>query len=123
MWAAALGLNHSLRRAVGNSMEPTLTDGQLVVVLPARLRRPRVGDIVVAHAPAAARVPTWIKRVAAIGPAVFAAPHPVVPGRTVDVLVDDGEVLLLGDNPAESTDGRQYGSTLLDDITHVVVWP
>lgn len=104
-------------------MAPTLADGQLVVVLPSRVRRPRPGDVVVAQDPRRREGRSWIKRVAAIGPAVHTAPHPVLPDRTVDVLVDEGQVLLLGDNAEASTDGRQLGPTPLADVTHVVVWP
>lgn len=122
-WVASLLVAASLRRARGTSMAPTLHDGQLVVVVPARLRAPRVGDVVVARDPRNPRARSWIKRIAVAGPAVHAAPHPVLPGRTVDLLVDDDEVLLLGDNPAASTDGRHVGATPRSAVTHVVVWP
>jgi signal peptidase I len=121
-WPVALVLNRSLRRAQGSSMEPTLAHGQLVVVAPARWRRPRVGDVVVAQNPRG-EAGSWIKRVGMIGPGVATAPHPVVPGRTIDVLVDDDQVLLLGDNPKHSTDGRHLGATSLSGVTHVVIWP
>lgn len=122
LWAVALAGRASLRRARGTSMVPTLEDGQTVVVLPARLRPPRVGDVVVARDPRGGER-SWIKRVSAIGPGVVDLPHPVVPGSTVGQLLDEGQVLLLGDNPDESTDGRQIGPTALHDVTHVVVWP
>jgi phage repressor protein C with HTH and peptisase S24 domain len=40
------------------------------------------------------------------------------------VAVIDGErVLLLGDNPSESTDGRHFGQLPLASIRGKVVWP
>ncbi|MFT5223012.1 MAG: hypothetical protein ACI867_001322 [Glaciecola sp.] len=122
-WPVGLVLNRSLRRAQGASMEPTLAHGQLVVVAPTRWRQARLGDVVVARNPRQDGGPSWIKRVGMIGPGVASAPHPVVPGQTIDVLVDDGQVLLLGDNPEHSTDGRHLGATRLQDVTHVVIWP
>lgn len=122
-WAVGLGVNRSLRRARGASMEPTILDGQLVGVVPVTLRAARVGDVVVAEAPERSGVPTWIKRVAAVGPAVFPAPHPVIPGRTVDLLLDEGEAFLVGDNLDASTDSRHVGAVHVDAITHVVIWP
>ncbi len=103
-------------------MVPTLRDGQTIVVLPVRLRAPREGDVVVARDPRGGER-SWIKRLVAVGPAIVPVAHPAVPGRLLDTLVDDGQVLLLGDNAAGSTDGRQVGPTDLQDVTHVVVWP
>ena len=68
-------------------MRPALEPGEVVVVVPAWLRRPRPGDVVVVTDP---REPTRtvIKRVAATGP---------------------GGLRVLGDNPAASTDSRTFG--------------
>lgn len=122
LWGASLGVHRSLRRAKGDSMAPTLVDGQLLVVVSTRLRAARLGDIVIARDPRGASG-SWVKRVAAIGPAVRTVAHPVVPDRTMQILVDDDQVLLLGDNPDASTDGRSLGATAISDVTHVVLWP
>lgn len=73
----------------GPSMEPTLREGQrlLVCTLTARLRAPRPGEVwVLAHPTLPLKV---VKRVAAA--------HP------------DGTFDVRGDNPAASTDSAAYG--------------
>jgi nickel-type superoxide dismutase maturation protease len=71
-----------LRRIVGDSMLPTLRADQLVVLV--RSRRPRAGDVVMVRHDGREK----IKRVAKVA---------------------DGQLFLLGDNPAASTDSRQFG--------------
>ena len=83
---AALAARHvDVVEVRGRSMAPTLRAGDhlLVVRLP-----PRAGDIVLAADPRAPRR-ELIKRVAAI---------------------ESGRVMLRGDNPTASTDGRTFGS-------------
>ncbi|MDQ3689455.1 MAG: S26 family signal peptidase [Chloroflexota bacterium] len=85
----------------GRSMVPTLIPGDRLVA--ARLA-PRVGDVVLARDP---REPSreLIKRA---------------------VRVDGGGVLLRGDNPAASTDGRTFGSVPAATVRWRVVlryWP
>jgi signal peptidase I len=82
-------------------MAPTLLPGDRLLV--ARLQ-PRVGDVVLAADP---RDPKreLIKRVSAIGP---------------------GGVVLRGDNPASSTDGRSFGAIANPAVTWralVRYWP
>lgn len=113
----ALAANRSLRRARGDSMLPTLRDGQTVVVVPTALHPPRAGDVVVARDPTDQDGRPWIKRIAVVGP----ASHVLDDLRDVDVPA--GHVLLLGDNASASTDGRLVGPTPASDVTHVVVWP
>ena len=94
----------------GLSMAPTLLPGDHLLVRPARqLRR---GDLVVVRDPDAAG--RWVvKRVAAL------------PGEEVDVggrtLAAGDGIVLLGDNPAQSTDSRVYGAVSLEDV-HGRVW-
>jgi hypothetical protein len=68
-------------------MAPALLPGDRLI-LARRRGRPRVGEVVVVADPRGSRR-ELIKRVASVGP--------------------DG-VVLLGDNPAHSTDGREFGS-------------
>jgi signal peptidase I len=104
---AVLGIALVARRHVdvvevrGRSMAPTLLPGDRLLV--ARLQ-PRVGDVVLAADP---RDPQreLIKRVSAIGP---------------------GGVVLRGDNPASSTDGRSFGAIAIPAVTWralVRYWP
>lgn len=106
---ACLAIAFASRRVVdivqvrGRSMLPTLRpDDRLLVVR--SVRRPRVGEVVLALDPRDAGR-ELVKRVAAIAP--------------------DG-VTLHGDNPALSTDGRTFGSLPMGAIRWRVVgrcWP
>ena len=90
---------------VGNSMLPTLHDGERVMAR--RSHRARRGDIVAFVPPVGHRhfadLAHRVKRVAAIGgdpvPAWLDAADPRVP---------DGKLVVLGDNP-NSEDSRHYG--------------
>ena len=87
---------------VGDSMRPTLCPGERLLTL--RTRRPRQGDIAVLRDP---RRPDRlvVKRVVARSP--------------------DG-VTVAGDNPAASTDSRQFGAVPTGDVRARVVyryWP
>ncbi|MEO5628012.1 MAG: S24/S26 family peptidase [Candidatus Saccharimonadales bacterium] len=75
-------LPFAIRRVSGRSMEPTLLNGQLVVVW--RWAKPRPGSVVVVHHNGLEK----IKRIQD---------------------VKDGQIYLLGDNPLKSTDSRQFG--------------
>lgn len=75
-------------------MEPTLVEGQTVLVDPGR--SPQVGEVVVVHLPDGTRA---IKRVASLD-------------RGLDVR---------GDNPARSTDSRQLGVLDRSSLVGVVV--
>jgi len=91
-------LGHRRRfRVEGTSMEPTLLDGEDVLVdIQAYIEQgPETGDVVVARHPFKSSV-RMVKRVAA--------------------LKGDTRVLLRGDNPAGSTDERTLGSTAARDI-------
>lgn len=84
-----------LYRVAGNSMEPALHPGQLLVGW--RRGRPAVGRVAVVRTPRPV-----VKRVAAATPA---------------------GLWLLGDNPAASTDSRSFGYVPADKVEAVVVWP
>ena len=110
---AALGLFPLLaflagRRVIvsGESMLPTLRPGERVLFdrLAYVLERPRRGDVVLARHPSRPGL-QMIKRVAGGGP---------------------NEYVLLGDNPAGSTDSRTLGPFRRSDIVArawVVYWP
>ncbi|HCX52896.1 MAG: nickel-type superoxide dismutase maturation protease [Planctomycetaceae bacterium TMED241] len=91
-------------RVDGFSMAPTLVPGDLVLITPrqAGATLPALGSIVVARHPdrPATRI---IKRMAD---------------------VQDGGLVLLGDNPGASTDSRQFGVVpsrlLIGEVTSVV---
>ena len=90
-------------RVQGGSMRPTLQPGHLVWV--GASRHPQAGDIVAAR-PVACGGRAVIKRVAEM-------PH-------------DGEYVLLGDAPEESTDSRSFGPVAFEELLGVVthrVWP
>lgn len=75
-------------------MEPTLVEGQTVLVCPRRPARP--GDVVVVELPDGVRA---IKRVASLS----------------------GGLDVRGDNPARSTDSRQLGLLAPSSVRGVVV--
>lgn len=83
----------TVRRVVGESMEPTLTAGQIVI---AWRKAPKVGDIVVAKI----NSKEVLKRV---------------------TKSDTKRVYLLGDNLAKSTDSREYGWIPVASVRGVVV--
>jgi nickel-type superoxide dismutase maturation protease len=94
----------------GASMEPSLTEGDrlLVLRLPTPLLRLRPGALVIARSPAAPGLEV-VKRIAAIDRG---------PRRTTYVL--------LGDNPPLSTDSRHFGPVPETAITGRVIyryWP
>src|SRR5687767_11967364 len=94
----------------GPSMEPTLLDGDRLLVLRGaqRLCPPRAGDVALAQ-PFALDGREIVKRVAAVQ-------------RTGG----DLRVALLGDNPAASTDSRAFGPVSRAEITGRVLvryWP
>lgn len=111
----------------GESMIPTLADGDRVVVRRARLAAVRSGQLVVSGPPTGERwdrhpLPAWlIKRAAAVpgdrvprdaGPALRALAEERVP---------DGRLVLLGDNPGRSLDSRQCGYFTSGQLLGVVV--
>ncbi len=127
---AGLLLTLAVRRArlepmlvEGDSMRPTLVPGQRIAVAPLTGPPPR-GALVVLRRPATeAQVEgehiEVVKRVAALpGERVWLA-------GAETVLAAD-EYLVLGDNPARSTDGRSFGPVHSEDFVGMVrfaYWP
>jgi len=85
-----------LRRVVGESMEPTLKKGRLLII--SRVRDYKIGDVVV----------------------VLKDNREVVK-RITDYV--DGRVFLQGDNAEMSTDSRIYGWVVDRHIQGKVIWP
>lgn len=115
----------------GRSMQPTLHEGDRVLVRRRPLRRIRTGDIVVVENPkhhrngrrlgSPARHTWMIKRAVAVPgdpvPASLAATVSVAAGA----LVPDDRLLVLGDNTVASFDSRSYGYLSGDRVLGVVV--
>jgi signal peptidase I len=119
--AGALRRRFVLITVTGDSMMPTLTPGDRVLVRRARIDQLRRGQIVVLEMPGAGgrgRTPParpvpghdWmIKRVAALpGDPVPESCRPDSAGAAGQ-RVPDGKLIVLGDNAAWSTDSRQLG--------------
>lgn len=134
--AAGLGLWWARRSLVqviidGDSMAPSLVDGQSILVRRDRSGRVRVGAVV-------AVAPRWggdtpvdeaerpdgrlwiIKRVAA-APGDPIPPDLGVLARLAGQPVPPGRVVLLGDNPEHSHDSRQDGLVSLDRLRGIAV--
>ncbi len=94
-WAWIVGRRDRVR-VTGQSMMPTLGDGDFVLV--DRRRRPRWGDLVVARHPAEQDL--------------------LVVKRVEDVGIDT--ITLVSDNPAAGTDSRMWGPVPLDRLVGVV---
>ena len=127
----------------GRSMRPTFEPGSLVLILRCayglpspwgsgylfRWASPRRGDIVAAASPRDG-LPV-VKRVAAVGPESLSVAASRLLGLGLDApLSPDQEerigpsleiparsLLLLGDNPAESVDSRDYGAVAIEAVS------
>ena len=140
----AAGRRLALVRVVGQSMVPTLADGDRLLAW--RGSRPlRVGDVVVLEAPYPVDVvpstrdgelepPPWSTRPARRGELdrrwivkrVAALPADVVPlsaaGQVAaGVVVPPGHLLVVGDNPGHSYDSRQVGFVPAERVLGLVV--
>ena len=113
----------------GASMEPTLYDGDRVLIRRSPLTAVRTGDLVVVarpHSPEFEAAALWvIKRVAATAGEQI---PPVIRHSWVEndiefdgASVPEGRLLLLGDNPARSGDSRHWGFTAGDALLGVVI--
>jgi nickel-type superoxide dismutase maturation protease len=99
LWTVGRRRRYRIR---GASMRPTLSPGDQVLIDPSAYRRhaPRVGDVVLARHPYRRDV-EMVKR--------------------IDGTLPDGRLLLAGDNPDESTDGRTLGAISPDLLRGQVV--
>jgi signal peptidase I len=132
----------------GSSMRPTLEPGSFVLVLRCayglpsplgygyilRWSAPRRGDVVAAASPRDG-LPI-VKRVAAAGPATLAAAAGRLVGPSLDAplsadqaarIGDEfelpaGRLFLLGDNPPQSLDSRDYGSVAIEAVSGRVLF-
>jgi len=107
----------------GASMEPTLRHGDRVLVRRVREGGVRTGDIVVVERFGSDDQPrrVWVvKRAAAVAgdpvPGSVAHAAGVAPGTAVPT----GSLVVLGDNPAHSTDSRVWGYLPTDRLLGVV---
>lgn len=134
--AAVLGLRRTLVvvEVFGQSMAPTLRQGDRVLVRRRGLERLRSGDVVVFAPPylpgrwdhpgegRRTSERRWvIKRVAALPGDPVPASCAAAPGVRPDAPVPPGSLLVLGDNPAHSTDSRAWGYIPADRILGVVL--
>jgi signal peptidase I len=131
--ALALRKEFTLVTVTGDSMWPTLTPGDRVLVRRARRSRLRRGQVIVVEAPGPddyqavaprGRGPAdreWmIKRVAALP----GDPRPDdILSATAGPLVPPGKLVVRGDNPAWSHDSRQIGYVPGDRLLGVVIRP
>ncbi|MGW4967041.1 S26 family signal peptidase [Nonomuraea sp. NPDC004186] len=113
-----LRATYSVIRVDGNSMAPTLIDGDRLLarrVAPAALRS---GHIAVVLSPLPMGGPFLIKRIAALpGDPVPQPVRPFVP----DARVPDGQLILIGDNTDASFDSREHGYFPIADIRAITI--
>ncbi|MBP2704102.1 hypothetical protein JOL79_09800 [Microbispora sp. RL4-1S] len=107
----------------GRSMEPALRAGDRVLVRRRDPARIRPGDVVVLAGVGPGAGLESSGKILIVKRAVAVAGDPVPPGfeSFSEARVPPGRLLVLGDNPAESTDSRQWGFLPLDRVRGVVL--
>jgi signal peptidase I len=105
----------------GHSMTPTLLPGDRVLVRRTPVRRVGRADLLVFARPRTAERAWMIKR-------VLAVPGDPVPRREVPVLwgysesrIPANRLVVLGDNPAESYDSRDFGYVSAEAVLGVMI--
>ena len=128
----------------GASLEPSLFDGDVLLVRRIR-RKPRRGDFVVVSTEGRKDVEWQVKRVVGLPDEVVSfecgllfingihGPEPYLAGLPADLgtrsrswLVGSDEFIVLGDNRAHSTDSRDFGPVPMQSLVGVAVarpWP
>ena len=112
--AFARGSRLSPVRVVGDSMEPTLRDGDLLAVTPPRVA-PSFGSLVVVRR----RGGEDVKR-------VVGTPGDRVRVGGTEIMLGPGQFVVAGDNRGRSTDSRHYGPISEEDVVSIVracYWP
>jgi nickel-type superoxide dismutase maturation protease len=82
----------------GNSMLPALKSGDCVIINPEL--EPEIGDVILFHHP-------FIQNLKVV--------------KRITEITAEGNYIVRGDNPQESTDSRSYGAILAKDILGVAV--
>ncbi|KAF4408028.1 MULTISPECIES: S26 family signal peptidase [Streptomyces] len=123
--------NITVVRVVGPSMRPVLREGDKVIARRVHASALRTGDVAVLHTATGLRMTTGsavrhlpvIKRVAALpGDPVPEAIRTRLPApEALPGTVPAGCLLVLGDNPEQSVDSRDYGLLSLDTVEGRVV--
>lgn len=118
----------SVMRVVGNSMEPTFSDGQVVFIVKTYYKNntPVKGDIGTAYFRLSGN--SSVKRIAATPLEKIDSNEEYLQGTLLlkqlkyyDYTVPEGTVILLGDNPADSIDSRSYGIVAIKMLEGKVV--
>ncbi|MEV4109854.1 signal peptidase I [Nonomuraea sp. NPDC049695] len=119
MWLGHLRRTYVVVTVSGRSMEPTLRAGDRLLVRRVPISAVKRGHIVVFGNRTAGR---WIVK------RVLAAPGDPVPKEnglhlpcSAESAVPGGQLVVLGDNPAESTDSRDYGYLSAEWLQGVMV--
>ncbi|GAA3002104.1 S26 family signal peptidase [Streptomyces drozdowiczii] len=117
-----LRLTVSVLLVSGPSMTPALRHGQRVLFVRRGLLRPRAGRIVVLRPPPGpAGRPLLVKRVVALGGDPMPPEVREAAGAAAGEVVPRGRMVVLGDNPAFSTDSRYWGALPASDVVGVVL--
>ena len=113
MLIVRLRATYSVIRVDGDSMAPTLTDGDRLLARRVTASALRRGQIAVVRAPRFVGATFLVKRIAGL-------PGDPVPPSVAPVVAEDripvGNVVLLGDNSEGSYDSRDHGYFPLADI-------